>query len=200
MMGWREGWRAREGEKGGQKGASMWTKQSPAHSRSMEYLLDECPVLLPSTGPAGQARGQGEGLNHPTPPSHFLNNKYRSETVQFRLGLEPMVFLKLNVTNSIFGCTGSSLLLGLFSSCGEQGCPLAAMLRLLTGRLLCRGAQSPGRGLSSCGPRTWLPSGTWDLPGPMSRALAGRFLTAGPPGKSLNLPVGSNLRDRCSAS
>ena len=144
--------------------------------------------------------GQGEGLNPPTPPSHFLNNKYRSETAQFRLGLEPMVFLKLNVTNSIFGCTGSSLLLGLFSSCGEQGCPLAAMLRLLTGRLLCCGAQGLGRGLSSCGPQTWLPSGTWDLPGPMSPALAGRFLTAGPPGKSLNLPVGSNLRDRCSAS
>ena len=121
MMGCREGWRAREGEKGGQKGASMWTKQSPAHSRSMEYLLDECPVLLPSTGPAGQARGQGEGLNPATPPSHFLNNKYRSETAQFRLGLEPMVFFKLNVTNSIFGCIGSSLLLGLFSSCGEQG-------------------------------------------------------------------------------
>ena len=120
----------------------------------MEYLLDECPVLLPSTGPAGQARGQGEGLNPATPPSHFLNNKYRSETAQFRLGLEPMVFFKLNVTNSIFGCIGSSLLLGLFSSCGEQGCPLAAMLRLLTGRLLCCGARGLECGLSRCGPWT----------------------------------------------
>ena len=36
-----------------------------------------------------------------------------------------------------------------------------------------------------------LPCGMWDLPGPgfelMSPALAGRFLTPGPPGKSLSI-------------
>ena len=42
--------------------------------------------------------------------------------------------------------------------------------------------------LSSCGARPWLPHGMWDLPRPglkpMSPALAGRFLTTAPPGKS----------------
>ena len=43
--------------------------------------------------------------------------------------------------------------------------------------------------LSSCGTRAQLLHGMWDLPGPgiepMSPALAGRFLTTVPPGKSL---------------
>ena len=42
--------------------------------------------------------------------------------------------------------------------------------------------------LRSCGTRVKLLRGTWDLPGPgfkpVSPALAGRFLTTGPPGKS----------------
>ena len=41
---------------------------------------------------------------------------------------------------------------------------------------------------SSCGARDYLLCGTWDLPGPglkpVSPALAGRFLTTAPPGKS----------------
>ena len=68
MQGGRKGWRAREGEKGGWKGGSMWAKKSPAHSRSTEYLLSECLVLLSFTGSAGQARGQGEKLNPPPHP------------------------------------------------------------------------------------------------------------------------------------
>ena len=46
------------------------------------------------------------------------------------------------------------------------------------------------RKLSSCGARTQLLRGMWDLPGPgiepVSPALAGGFLTTAPPGKSLN--------------
>ena len=42
-------------------------------------------------------------------------------------------------------------------------------------------------GFSSCGTQAWLPRCTWDLPGPgiepMASALAGAFLTSGPPGK-----------------
>ena len=49
--------------------------------------------------------------------------------------------------------------------------------------------QALERRLSSCGARAWLLHGMWDLPGPglgpVSPALAGRFLTAVPPGKSL---------------
>ena len=44
--------------------------------------------------------------------------------------------------------------------------------------------------LSSCGARSQLLHGMWDLPGPglepMSPALAGGFLTTVPPGKSLS--------------
>ena len=56
-----------------------------------------------------------------------------------------------------------------------------------------RGLQSAGsvvvaHGLSSCGARAQLLHGLWDLPGPgiepVSPALAGRFLSTAPPGKS----------------
>ena len=43
-------------------------------------------------------------------------------------------------------------------------------------------------GFSGCGARAWLPHSMWNLPEPglelVSTALAGRFLTGGPPGKS----------------
>ena len=46
------------------------------------------------------------------------------------------------------------------------------------------------QGFSSCDAWVQLPHGMWNLPGPgikpMSHALAGRFLTSGPPGKSSN--------------
>ena len=45
------------------------------------------------------------------------------------------------------------------------------------------------QGLSSCGAWAWLPCGMWNLPGPEIKpvfsALAGGFLTTGPPGKSI---------------
>ena len=51
----------------------------------------------------------------------------------------------------IFGCAGSSLLHGLFSSCGEQGVGLVLVHRRLI-VLSCCGAQARGHeGFSSCG-------------------------------------------------
>ena len=52
------------------------------------------------------------------------------------------------------------------------------------------GSRAPARRLSSCGSRAYLFCGMWDLPRsgikPLSPALAGRFVTTEPPGKSLN--------------
>ena len=51
------------------------------------------------------------------------------------------------------------------------------------------GSRALERRLSSCGAQALLLRGMWDLPGPgiepVSPALAGRFLTTAPPGKSL---------------
>ena len=63
-----------------------------------------------------------------------------------------------------------------FSSCRARG-------------FSCCGAWALGRlGFSNCGPRAYLLCGMWDPPGPgiepVSPALAGRFPTTGPPGKS----------------
>ena len=53
-------------------------------------------------------------------------------------------------------------------------------------------------GFSSCGRRTQLPCSMWSLPGerikPMSPALAGGFLTTGPPRRSLTLFILVKLR------
>ena len=69
----------------------------------------------------------------------------------------------------LFGCVGSSLLCTGFRSCGSWA-------------VECR--------LSSCGAQAQLLHSMWDLPRPglepMSPALAGRFLTTGPPGKPGN--------------
>ena len=73
-----------------------------------------------------------------------------------------------------FGCTGSSLLHVVFSSCGAQASHAVAPLTV-------------EHRLSSCGARAYLPCRRWDLPGPgiepVSPALQGGFLTTGPPGK-----------------
>ena len=57
-------------------------------------------------------------------------------------------------------------------------------------RALALGACALECRLSSCGTRAYLLHGMWDLPGPglepVSPALAGRFLTTAPPGKSLS--------------
>ena len=92
-----------------------------------------------------------------------------------------------------FSYAGSSLLRGLFSSCGQWG--------LLSN---CGGGGAShrcgfswvwasvlaARGLSRCGAQAWLLQGMWDLLGsrikPASPALAGRFFTTEPPGKPNN--------------
>ena len=82
-----------------------------------------------------------------------------------------------------FGCTGSSLLLNLFSSFREQ--------RLLTscgcsGFSLLQNTGSRAFGLGGCGGLAQLPP-QWDPPGPgiepMSPAFEGGFFTTKPPGK-----------------
>ena len=85
-----------------------------------------------------------------------------------------------------------------FSSCSEQGLLFVEVRRLLivVASLHCRawalGKQASvvvAHGLSSCGARAYLLCSVWDLPGPglepVSPALAGRFSTTVPPGKSL---------------
>ena len=101
----------------------------------------------------------------------------------------------------IFGCAGSSLLLGLFSrrreqgllfSCGAQpshcsgfSCCGSRALEL-AGFSSC-GSQAIEHRLGTCGAWAQFPCGTRDLPGsgikPVSPALAGRFFTTMPAGK-----------------
>ena len=78
-----------------------------------------------------------------------------------------------------------------FSSCGEWGLLFIAVCRLLIAAASLVAAWAPvvaARRLSSCGAWAYLLRGMWDLPGPglepVSSALAGRFLTTVPPGKS----------------
>ena len=88
-----------------------------------------------------------------------------------------------------------------FSSCGERGLLLVVVHGLLIAvaslvaehGLLARGLSSCGlqaleHRLSSCGAWAYLLHGMWDLPRPglepVSPALAGRFLTTAPPGRS----------------
>ena len=110
----------------------------------------------------------------------------------------------------MFGYVGSLLLrAGFLSSCSESGLLFIVVCRLLIAvASLCCGAPALGarasvavacglsscsswaleHRLSSCGARAQLLHGVWDLPGPglepVSPALAGRFLTTAPPGKS----------------
>ena len=76
-----------------------------------------------------------------------------------------------------------------FSSCGSG---VYSLLRCagfsLRWPLLLRSTGSRHVGFSSCGTQALLLRGMWDLPRPglepVSAALAGRFLTTVPPGKS----------------
>ena len=88
-----------------------------------------------------------------------------------------------------FGCVGSSLLhvgatlrcCAWSSYCSDFSCCRAWSLGTQASVVV-------AHGLSSCGAWALLFCGMWDLPGPgiepMSPALAGRFLTTAPPGKS----------------
>ena len=89
----------------------------------------------------------------------------------------------------IFGCIGSSLLHRLslvVASGGYSSLRCAGFLFLWL--LLMRSTGSRHASFSSCGTRAQLLRGMWDVPGPglepMSTALAGRFSTTAPPGKS----------------
>ena len=120
-------------------------------------------------------------------------------------------FFKINLFIYLFivGCVGSSLLRADFlqlrqvgatlrcsawaSHCSGFSCCGAQALGARTSVVVARGLSSCGswaleHRLSSCGARAQLLRGMWDLPGPglepMSPALAGRFLTTAPPGKS----------------
>ena len=88
-----------------------------------------------------------------------------------------------------FGCSGSSVAVWAFSSCGERGllshfwCACFSLWWLCL--LLSMGSRV--HGFSSCGAHRLLHD-MWDPPGPgvesVSPALAGGFLTTGPLGKS----------------
>ena len=95
----------------------------------------------------------------------------------------------------IFGCFGSLLLRVGFLQLLRAGATLHCGVRAShCGGFSCCDARASivvVRGLSSCGAGAQLFCSMWDLPGPglkpMSPALAGRFLTTAPPGKSLVL-------------
>ena len=111
----------------------------------------------------------------------------------------------VNFLNKIFvylfiSCTGSSLLLGLFSNCSEPGLLSSFRVQashcsgfsLQSTSCRARGFSSCGswaveHRLNSCGPRAQLLLGMWDLPRSgtkrVSPALASRFFTTEPPGK-----------------
>ena len=76
---------------------------------------------------------------------------------------------------------------GGFSCCGAWSLGAQASVVVAHG-LSSFGLRALERRLSSCGARASLLRGMWDLPGPglepVFPALAGRFLTTVPPGKS----------------
>ena len=80
------------------------------------------------------------------------------------------------------------LLIAVASHCGARALGARASVVVACGLSSC-GLQALERRLSSCGTWAYLLHGMWDLPGPglepVSPALAGRFLTTVPPGKSL---------------
>ena len=85
----------------------------------------------------------------------------------------------------IFGCTG--LLHGLSLVEAGEDSSQAAVFKLLTAVvLLSPSTVSKCMGFSTCS--TWAPGGMWNPPRPgiepMSPALAGGFLSSGPPGNS----------------
>ena len=81
-------------------------------------------------------------------------------------------------------CVGFSL---RCPRCGARTLGARASIVVARGLSSC-GSWALERRLSSCGTQAQLLCGMWDLPGPgfepMSPALAGRFLTTAPPGKS----------------
>ena len=129
---------------------------------------------------------------------------HADQTVFFSIFLIATLFIYL----FIFGCVGSSVRARAFSSCGKWGPLFIAARGLLFIAVRepftiaappVAGHRLQTRRLSSCGSRTQLLRGMWDLPRPglepMSPALAGRFSTTAPPGK----PPDCFLMDYCAA-
>ena len=79
---------------------------------------------------------------------------------------------------------------GGFSCCRARALGAQALV-VVARRLSSCGLQALECRLSSCGARALLLHGMWDPPGPelepVSPALAGRFLTTAPPGKSKSI-------------
>ena len=109
-----------------------------------------------------------------------------------------LIFKNLFIYLFIFGCVGSLLLRTGFLQLWRVGATLCCGARAShCSGFSCCGVWALGmlasvvvaRGLSSCGTQAQLLCGMWDLPGPgiepVSLALAGRFLTTAPPGKSV---------------
>ena len=132
------------------------------------------------------------------PPRDEQTHRHTSNPVSLPSSLRQLLlllnilFIYLSLAVLGLGCCTQAFLRfgewGLFSRCGAglltAKAPLAEEHRLL-------GTQASGvavHGLSSCGSQAQWLRGMWNLPEPgiepMSPALAGRFLTAGPPGKS----------------
>ena len=90
------------------------------------------------------------------------------------------------VSTAVCGLSLVAMSVGLPSRCGAWASH-------------CSGWQALERRLSSCGPQAQLPSSMCNLPRPgikpVSPALAGEFLTTGPPGKSLLFLIWVFLRD-----
>ena len=95
---------------------------------------------------------------------------------------------------SLVAASGSTLNCGVrashcggFSCCGAQALGAQASVVVARGLSSC-GLRALEHRLSNCGSRAQLLHSLWDLPRPglepVSPALAGRFLTTPPPGKS----------------
>ena len=126
-------------------------------------------------------------------------NRIESPEISPRMYCQLIFFLIHSFIHSfIYGCVGSLLLLTDFLQLRRAGATLQCSARAShCNGFSCCGAWALGAQasvvvacrLSSCGARAQLLRGMWDLPGPgikpMSPALAGRFLTTAPPGKSL---------------
>ena len=100
-----------------------------------------------------------------------------------------LAVLSLHCRHGLFSSSGKQ---GLLSSCGAWAncsdfcwCGAQALKHM---SFSSGGALALEHRLNSCGAQAYLFHGMWDIPGsgiePMSSALAGRFFTTEPPGKS----------------
>ena len=97
-------------------------------------------------------------------------------------------FLQLRQVGATLCCSVWASHCGGFSCCRARALGARASVVVAHGLSSC-GSRALEHRLSSCGAQAQLLRGMWDLPGPglepVSSALAGRFLTTVPPGKSL---------------